>query len=173
MAARKPLIYNAGLEILQPSDDLWDTIQLSYTLASGAGSGTSTQGWNTFPLNTENLDTGGHCSLSSNRFTLAAGTYEFFDARFRRFCVNGTAFGHLIRVRNITDSADVSGLICQGCYGSLEMILGISGKFTLAASKALEIQIYANAQTSFAWGVTGSVAGYSEIYGSFGLYKSP
>ena len=45
--------------------------------ATGTNGGTPTaNAWNTRDLNTEVTDTGGNCTLSANRFTLAEGTYE-------------------------------------------------------------------------------------------------
>lgn len=151
-----------------------DTVLLTYQLASGIDSGTSAAGWNTYPLNTELLDTGNLCALSSNQFTLStAGTYEFFDVHLRRYCINGVNFGHLVRVRNISDSVDVSGLALIGGYGGgyNEVDLSIAGRFAIAAAKIFEVQVYASAQGSSAWGVPASVGGYSEVYGTVGLRR--
>ena len=52
-------------------------IKLSDVKSAGTAGGTFTSGsWQTRTLNTEDSDTGGNCSLSSNQFTLDAGTYE-------------------------------------------------------------------------------------------------
>lgn len=148
-----------------------DIILLTYQLASGSDSGASSAGWNTLPLNTEVQDAGNYCTLSSNQFALLAGTYELFDTQVRSFAVNGVNFGMNIRLRNITDSADVSGLACVGSYGGLQEIRSsISGRFTLAATKTLAIQAYLTAQTTFAWGVAAS-AGTVECYGAIGLRR--
>lgn len=148
-----------------------DTIVLAYQLASGTGSGASSAAtWNTFPLNTELVDTGNLCTLASNRFTLLPGTYEFFDTCFRVFGQNATN----IRLRNITDAATVANLACVGSYcdsvTSIEGRNSILGQFAIATSKQFEIQIYTQiVRASSAWGLVSSAA--TETYGAFGLRR--
>lgn len=149
-----------------------DIILLTYQLASGTDSGATTgAAWNTLPLNTEVQDAGNYCTLSSNQFALLAGTYEFFDTSIRSFGCNQVNY----RVRNISDSADVSGLACLGSYGDaaigVEIAGKISGRFTLAATKTLAIQAYfTTARSAFGWGLPAS-AGTVECYGAVGLRR--
>lgn len=149
-----------------------DAILLTYQLASGTDSGASTGGaWNTFPLNTELLDTGNYCTLSSNQLTLAAGTYEFFDTRFRVFAEDQTN----IRLRNISDSVNVAGLACQGSFNdsatAAEGTNAIAGRFEIAAPKTFEIQIYCTTgRATLAWGNPAN-AGVVEVYGTLGLRR--
>lgn len=149
-------------------------IQLAYQVASGVDSGASILGWNPYPLNTKIKDLGNYCTIASNRLTLLSGTYDFYDTRFRVFCVNGVNFGHQIKVRNITDSSDISGLTLQGAFGGStgDTFLTISGSFNLIATKTLEIQVYASAQTAYAWGYPASVSGVSETYGMLNLKRT-
>lgn len=106
-----------------------------YTVS--AHGGTLTPGsWLTRPLNTEDIDTGGHGSLASNQITLVAGTYEFFA------CAQGYAVSaHQLRLYNATDAAVIAyGVQARAIaepYGTNAMV---QGRFTIAASKAIELQ---------------------------------
>lgn len=103
--------------------------------------GTFTSGaWRTRVLNTEVTDVGGFGSLSSNQITLSSGTYRIF-ATAPAFDVNR----HKARLQNVTDGATVligsseyayAGAGSDGSQSSST----ISGIFTIAASKALEVQ---------------------------------
>jgi hypothetical protein len=117
-----------------------DYIRLEDQKAQNTVGGTFTSGaWQTRVLNTEVTDTGGHCSLASNQFTLAAGTYEIFAAAPASF-----VDGHQARLFNVTDTALV--ILGQNSYSSanetdITMTPAIvRGVFTIGASKALEIQ---------------------------------
>jgi len=105
--------------------------------------GTATSGsFQTRTLNTESSDADGVCSLSSNKITLAAGTYE---------CVISTPAWrvgrHQARLQNVTDASTVlvgtteyaSNLDASGSFGPMTRSL-IIGRFTIAASKELEVQ---------------------------------
>jgi hypothetical protein len=76
-------------------------IKLSETVPTGTNGGTFTSGaWRLRNLNIEDFDTGGDCTLSSNQFTLVAGTYEIQ--------VSAPAAGvnaHQCRLWNATDSS--------------------------------------------------------------------
>lgn len=55
-----------------------DYVILEDQKSDGTSGGTYTSGaWRTRDLNTEVLDSGGHCTLTSNQFRLATGTYNF------------------------------------------------------------------------------------------------
>jgi hypothetical protein len=72
--------------------------------ASGSSGGTFTSGaWRTRTLNTEVRDINGDCTLSSDQFTLAAGTYYIY-ASAPGYSVNR----HQARLYNVTDSAMVA-----------------------------------------------------------------
>jgi len=103
---------------------------------SGTDGGTATSGaWRTRTLNTKVGDANSNCTLASNQFTLTAGTYVIW-ASAPAFNVNR----HQIRLRNTTDSTT----ICSGSseYNSSNQTRSIIDGyvFTIAASKALEIQ---------------------------------
>lgn len=116
---------------------------------AGTGGGTFTQGaWRTHPLNTEVFDTTGSASLSSNEFTLPAGTY-IINARVIAYACEQ----HQARLYNVTDAAVQvdDGVTATGMYGNTahsSSTQGVTshshivGKFTLASQKTLRIEHY-------------------------------
>ncbi len=124
------------------ADPVWaspgDLIVLRDDKTQNTGGGTFTSGaWRTRDLNTEAVDVGGHCSLSSNQFTLAAGTYEIW-ASAPAFNV----YRHQTRLQNVTDGAttllgtsEVAGATDTTATRSL-----VVGRFTIASAKAFEVQ---------------------------------
>lgn len=103
-----------------------------------AGGTSTTTTWSTRTLNTKVVDTGSICTLSSNQFTLPAGTYRIF--------ASAPAYensGHQIRLQNITDSSTT--LLGTTEYSNnnagYPMTRSIiEGRFTIAGSKTFEIQ---------------------------------
>jgi hypothetical protein len=117
--------------------------------ASGSNGGSAVSGsFGTRTLNTESVDTGGDCTLSANQFTLTAGTYRI-TARAPAFNVGE----HQIKLRNVTDGSDV-------CFGSSAYSGGVQTdsvingyRFTIAGSKAFELQHRATTATATnGWG---------------------
>lgn len=103
--------------------------------AQNTAGGTFTSGaWRTRDLNTEVVDTGGHASLASNQITLAAGTW--------RGCIITTAFQvneNQARLQNVTDALTIDVSLCADTpYENTTVV--IACRFTLAASKTLEVQ---------------------------------
>jgi hypothetical protein len=131
--------------------------------------GTFTSGaWRTRTLNTEVSDVGGFGSLASNQITLSAGTY-IISASAPAFFVNA----HQLRLQNITDTATV--LTGQSAYtgasnqGSQSSAL-LQGVFTVAASKALELQHQCGTTRSTdGFGVQGNFT--TEVYAVVELWK--
>jgi len=102
--------------------------------------GTFTSGaWRTRDLNTEVVDTGSNCTLSSNQFTLLAGTY-----RIQAYVPAAYVRQHQARLRNITDSTTtVEGTSEYTTSSDADATTTksiIEGRFTIASSKAFEIQ---------------------------------
>jgi len=131
---------------------------IKQAVASGTNGGTFTSGaWQTRPLTTIST-TSAFASLSSNVITLAAGTYR----------VSGSALGnqvdwHQLRLRNTTDSATLlvgvlSFAAAASPYGAT--LSSISGRFTLAASKSVELQHYG--QTTRSTDGFGSARSFGE-----------
>lgn len=105
--------------------------------AGSEGGGFTSGAWRTRDLNTEISDADGIVSISSNQFTLAAGTY-LVNASAPAHKVNG----HQIRLYNTTDSSTVA-------FGTTEIAHAsdncgnrsfVSARFTISGSKVYEIQ---------------------------------
>ena len=100
--------------------------------------GTATSGdWRTRDLNTELHDPDGIVSISSNQFTLGAGTY-YVIASANAYRVDG----HQARLRNMTDSVIVAWgtteVANNGTYNQSRSF--VYARFTLTASKSFEVQ---------------------------------
>lgn len=136
--------------------------------ANTAGGGSTASTWNVRTLNTEDSDADGILTLASNQVTLAAGTY-ICRARAPHFA--GTSAGrHKLRLRNVTDTTTVlvgsSALVDEAQTDSF-----LSGRFTIAASKALELQHYtALTQATNGLGVETN-AGEVEVYAELEFWK--
>lgn len=133
---------------------------------SNTNGGTATAaGWRTRTLNTELVDTNNICTLSSNQFTLPAGTYRIL-ARCPVFAVDR----HQAKLRNVTDSTDdLIGSSTRASNAYQESGESwIFGTITIAASKTFELQHYVGTtQTSTGFGLaaqTGAVEIYSQCY---------
>lgn len=107
--------------------------------ASGTGGGTFTSGaWRTRDLNTEITDPDGIVSISSNQFTLQAGSY-LIRWRAPGYYINY----HQTRLQNITDTSSFLGTIA---YTSNFLADGIvtdsvgSARVTIGSAKVFEIQ---------------------------------
>lgn len=136
--------------------------------AAGTSGGTFTSGaWQTRTLNTEVVDTGGHCTLTSNQFTLASGTY-----RIRASAPAYNVLRHQTRLRNITDGSTT--LVGSSEYAGTENTgqsvfpttnrSHVSGRFTITASKAFEIQHRCEqTRNTFGFGVEANF-GEVEVY---------
>lgn len=121
-----------------PTQHGGDYIKLSDVKAANTAGGTFTSGaWRTRDLNTEDTDTGGYCTLSSNQFTLAAGDY-IIRATAPARGVNR----HKAKLVNISDTSDE-------LIGSTELSIGASGTASVSTivglisyttSKTFEIQ---------------------------------
>jgi len=100
---------------------------------TGGGTFTSSA-WRTRDLNTEASDTEGLCTLASNQITLVAGTYECWIA-----CPAWNVGRNQARLQNVTDATQL--LLGNCLYSVNAMTLSVvAGRFTVAASKAIEVQ---------------------------------
>lgn len=122
-------------------------LHLQHKESSGTNGGTNSTGsWQTRTLNTEVTDEIGS-TLSSNQFTLPAGTY-YIDGWAVAFRVNN----HKSKLKNITDSSDeilgsVGYTTNSGGTGSTNMSF-MRGRFTITDTKTFEIQTYTQTQQS-------------------------
>lgn len=146
-----------------------NVIHLQDQKASGTNGGTSTAGsWQTHVLNTEVADTGSNCSLASNQFTLSAGTY-----RVRATCPLHRSDENQLRIQNVTDGTTLAlgtnGYANSGAAYAMTAAT-VSGRFTVAASKALELQY--RVTTGLATNGLGAAASWgTEVYADVWLEK--
>lgn len=107
--------------------------------AQNTAGGTFTSGaWRTRTLNTEVQDVSGIVSISANQMTLGAGTY-----RVRIKAPGAGVNWHQARLQNITDGATVllgTSEEAGGAPTGVTTSSWVVGQFTLAGTKALEVQ---------------------------------
>jgi len=150
----------------QPTIAAPDYVLVRDQKAAGTNGGTFTAGaWQVRDINTEVFDAGGICSIASNRITLAAGTYEC------RIAAPAYRVGqHRAKLYNFTDSADVAEMYSNtGFTGDASQnvhdMAVITGKFTIAANKELEIQHYGTVTVATSgYGVAANIDSLGEIY---------
>jgi len=105
--------------------------------STGTNGGTFSVGaWRERDLQTELFDPDGIVSISSNQFTLAAGTY-FISWKCPAYAVGN----HQSRLYNVTDAAEVAvGMSCtDGTYGITIVATG-SARTTITGSKTFSIE---------------------------------
>ena len=137
--------------------------------SAGTDGGTFTSGsWQTRDLNAELSDPDGIVSISSNQFTLAAGSY-LVVASAPALGVNN----HKLKIYNITDSADVQIGTTEYAHASDYSTKRsfVSSRFTISGSKVFEIQHRCETTKS----TTGMGRGYSmsvvELFTLVEIYK--
>lgn len=144
-------------------------IKLSDVKFTGTSGGSTTAlSWQTRTLNTEDSDTGSHCTLATNQFTLAAGTY-----RIKVLAPAWEVNRHKIRLRNISDSTtDLTGRSDWAPTSpATQTYAGLEGQFTIASSKTFEIQHYTTSSVAGqGFGVETS-DGSDEVYTVVELWK--
>ena len=141
--------------------------RITDTKGSGTQGGSFTSGaWRTRDLNTEDEDTDGIVSLSSNQFTLQAGTY-YIQAQACAISVNN----HVAKIQNVTDASTAilgnSNKIQQDNVSSYALV---QGSFTIASAKTFELQ-HRCATTVNTHGF-GAYHGYADnVYATVEIYK--
>ncbi len=138
--------------------------------AQNTAGGTFTSGaWQTRTLNTEQADSQGLASLSSNQVTLAAGTY-----RARASAPAYQVAMHQIRLQNVTAGTTlVTGSPIYDAAGvGVESRSFLSGRFTVAASQALELQHQCGTtRATDGFGLAGNFT--VEIYATIEFWQEP
>jgi len=134
--------------------------------SSGTQGGNATSGsWEVRVLNTIVTNQIGG-SLSTNQFTIPAGTYQIYASAPAQ-----DVLAHRIKLYNVTDTSDV--LFGTNCYvdgGNDGNTSFISGRFTIASSKAFEIRHRVNrTNNTFGYGIANGFA--VEIYTDVQLWK--
>lgn len=145
-----------------------DIILQDQKAANTDGGGASAATTQTRTLNTEVRDLNGDCSLSGNQFTLTAGTYRC-EARAPAAAVDR----HRAFIYNVTDGTTV--LTGRNAYSSASDLVVtdavVSGVFTVAASKALDLRHYTQAAAA-TYGLGVKINdGFTEIYSEVKLWK--
>ena len=127
--------------------------------AQGTAGGTFTKdAWRTRDLNTEIADADGIVSISSNQFTLQAGTY-LITYRTIAYAVASS----VAKIYNVTDSADLADSFSQSVYarnssGHTIPAIG-SVRFTISGAKVFELrQQGGTPHASAGFGVASSFA---------------
>lgn len=155
--------------------------------ASGVGTSSLTNNaWSTRNLTTEVTDTGAIGSVASLQITLAAGTYfTLCSASCYGLISGGTnpLMKAKLRLRNITDGSTLlvgNGyrFSLNGYSGTLEVndVLTMSGVFTIAGSKLIELQQYSGGSGNGGPSITVSggfpvASGENEIYADVVIWK--
>lgn len=136
--------------------------KLSEVQASNTPGGTFTSGaWQTRTLNTE-YDPSNIVTLSSNQFTLAAGTY-----RIRAHAPAYKTDGHMAKLRNITAGSDtfLGSSEFTGSAGAVQNRSWVEGEFVIAGSTVFELQHQCRTTASTqGFGQQVNIAGISEEY---------
>lgn len=156
-------------------DQSQDLRRLPYALlrdekAQNTAGGTFTSGaWRTRDLNVESVDTDGIVSLSSNQFTLPAGSY-----RIRALVPGYAVDSHQARLQNITDATtQLAGSSESAGTGSglAQTLSVIAGEFTIQSAKTFEIQH--QAETTGTTSGFGSPANFTtEVYTTVELWQT-
>ena len=138
--------------------------------AQNAHAGTFTAGaWQTRDLNTEIADLDGIVSISSNQFTLGAGSY-LIEASAPAFDCDR----HQLRIYNATTSTVVQyGTNChQDDTDSTQTIAPVVGRVTITGDTAFEIQHRCSlTKATHGLGLANDFVGGVSIYTVVKIYK--
>jgi hypothetical protein len=151
----------------------WKWANIVHRGAANSSGGSTTLGaWYKIPYNVEESDPNGITSLSSNRFTLQAGTYIIY-ATHSCFAVHGFQ----LRIRNysagttVATGPQVSGSQTDSGSEALASVLGFT---TITTSRAFEIDyICKTSRTSTGLGKAKNQAGTYEYWGQIVIFKLP
>jgi hypothetical protein len=143
-------------------------IHCQHRESDGVDGGTFTAGaWQTRPLNTTVSNTITGASRASDQITLPAGTY-FIDAR----AVAHTVTRNQARLYNATDAAvEMYGMNAFATSTNDATPATVRGFFTIAASKALELQQRCGTTASNTGLGFPCTFGNTEIYADVLIYK--
>lgn len=158
------------IELKSPSGGTGSTpsyVKVSDTKAKGTNGGNSVAAsYQIRTLNTEDSDSDGICTLSSNQVTLDAGTYE---------CYITAPAGFLNAHKAVLWNATASSLVLVGTSEfsitntSAMTTSIIAGRFTVAAGQALEVRHYTQTNVTNGLGLALNIndpggAALSEVY---------
>lgn len=157
-------------ELLNPARVSGEYILLVDSKATGSPGGASIAGTQTRALNLEVQDAEGNCALSSNQFTLKAGTY-YIRASASAFKVNR----HKIFLYNVSDTQNEPNLYgvseYSGDSSTVQNRAFITGEFTITSSKTFSLDHYTEVvRANDGLGIDTS-DGTAEIYTTVELWK--
>jgi hypothetical protein len=134
---------------------------------AGTAGGTFTSGaWRTHELTTEEVDQIGS-TLSSNTFTLPAGTYIAEASAMGYACS-----GHKLRLRNITDGTTaIVGSHADCSTGGISTVAHLFGRFTIADTKTFELQHRCQTTKSTDGFGQAMSFGEAEVYADLRIWK--
>lgn len=142
------------------------SLHLREEQAAGTNGGGLTSGsFATRVLNVEALDEIGS-TLSSNQFTLPAGTYDIFWRAPAK-----SVDDHISKLRNVTDSTDpVIGSVARAGSGAQTDSIG-RGRFTIAATKTFAIQTRVTTTNGTDGGGSGPSFGVVNVFTEVWVWK--
>lgn len=136
--------------------------------AAGTAGGAATTGsFQTRTLQTEVFDPSGIVSLSSNQFTLGAGTY-WIIARVPMFRTQNTK----VKVLNVTDTSDAI-IGTNGFSTSDGLLLVAAGRVTIGGSKAFAVQYRCSSNDAGNTNCLGIAANFAvvEVYTEVEIWR--
>ena len=135
--------------------------------ATTQGGSFTTGAWRTRDLNTEIADADSIVSISSNQFTLGAGSYliKGYASVYR-------TNGHQVRIYNVTDSAEVA-VGCNGMSHASYYTMNpsvVTGRVTITGDTVFEFQ-HRNANTINTYGFGQKISWGTEQYALVEIFK--
>ncbi|MFA6690893.1 MAG: hypothetical protein WCR98_02825 [Saccharofermentanales bacterium] len=147
--------------------DTREFILLRDVKANNTGGGTFTAGaWQTRTLNEKTNDDGNNCTLSSNEFTLAAGTYELWAS-----CPAYQVVENKARLYNVSDSTVVAIGQNTRTASYVQNHAMVVAKFTIASSKTFRIEHRCSATVATVGFGNPNNFGCDEVYTVVAIWK--
>lgn len=133
-----------------------------------AGGSFTLNTWTTRDLNTEVTDPWGIVSLSSNQFTLQAGTYLIVGRAPAWFVEQ-----HKCRLRNITDGTTAAvGRSRYAAGTNADSESSVVARVSISSAKTFELQhLCRQSRATDGLGVPTDTAGTIEVYASVEIYR--
>ena len=143
---------------------------INHSVAYNQSAGTFSSGsWVTRELNTEVFDPDNIVSISSNQFTLQAGTY-YIRAQSPAYRVDQ----HVIRLYNVTDSSvdGVGMAVMTSSSFASQTVSTLVARITISGAKAFEIQHQCQtSHSTHGLGLNHGISGANSIYTIVEIYK--
>jgi hypothetical protein len=165
-----PAIQSVSASQLEPGQYGGAYVKLVDSKATTVDGGASIAGTQTRDLNTEVTDTGNHCTLSSNQFTLDEGTW-YIKASAPAFSVGRNK----LFLYNISDSQNEPNITSTSANVSsavsAQTTASLMGEFIISASKTFRIDHYTTVVKAINGLGVATLDGTTEIYTVVELWK--